>query len=1052
MKFHRFPLCLCALLTLGTGIQTAHAAENEGEEAAIYPSHEITAEGAWCWFADPRALHYENAAGTINSSYVGYIDVHGNIKAMQYDFLKGEQTEVLIRSYFQPDDHDNPTFLVLPDERIMLFYSRHTDEPCFYYRISQKVGDITTLGPEYTIPTENNTTYPSPFILSDDPDHFYLCWRGINWHPTIAKFTLPDANGQVSEAWGPYQIVQSTGARPYAKYTSNGKDKIYLVYTTGHPDNESPNFIYFNYIDILSLQLKDITGQTLSTIADGPFQVNKQSSYVNSYPNTVVDNSSYRDWVWQVEIDSEGNPVIAMVRISEDKDSHDYYYAHWTGDEWVKTFLCNGGGPFHQTPNLEKCYSGGMAIDPENPRIIYCSAPVEGENGTVYELLRFTMDEENQVAAQEQVTKNSLKNNVRPYILPGSGSCPLRLAWMYGDYYDWIVSSTRPLGYPTAMHCDFEGFGSGEIDLENGLTTKEDFDQPTDEDGIKIQNGVLVSTPGTSYSLALPETETTFSISLSPYINPASYEGRILRIGELSYELNGTTLKPEVKSNEQTWASTNLLGNSDCWQEASRGTGGEWYEPTKLEYFNLTLTYQDGELRIYRNGLLDQTIATEITGKQLELGGFNGWIEDCRIYNRILTQQEIKALSDTTSTYSLDETLQNEAYLEQIDIPEKIVTDIILPTQTTSGAEIEWTSSDPSLITTTGLVVFPTLPTEVTLTASIGETSRTFVSSVLPRNIGNNLVLSYTFEPEDVTGDNDTGEYYLADQSGNGRNARICGSALIDGTLNLTGNTLTGFSTNGYLMAPDGVLQTLRSYTFLMKATPTHLNQAPRLYDFGCNSGNSVFGRASQLTAGIKYQNGTTRMIDSPQQLTAGEENWVAFTFDATSRTTSIYLNGNLTASGTTITTEAYQVSDGGSDNRNYIGRTQWWDSSVANDNADFCGTIDDFQVYDIALTLGEIQAIMIPTSISAADENTTQENFIKKSLFTADEAIRIESPWGDAEQTLYIFDTQGRLIASHQIVASESDVENPQKPGTYLLSLKKKDSGKAVSQKIIVL
>ena len=21
--------------------------------------HEVTAEGAWCWFADPRALHYE---------------------------------------------------------------------------------------------------------------------------------------------------------------------------------------------------------------------------------------------------------------------------------------------------------------------------------------------------------------------------------------------------------------------------------------------------------------------------------------------------------------------------------------------------------------------------------------------------------------------------------------------------------------------------------------------------------------------------------------------------------------------------------------------------------------------------------------------------------------------------------------------------------------------------------------------------------------------------------------------------------------------------------
>ena len=105
----------------------------------------------------------------------------------------------MIRSYFQPDDHNNPTFLVLPDERIMIFYSRHTDEPCFYYRVSRIPGDITTLGEEKRIETKNNTTYPSPFILSDDPEHIYLCWRGIGWHPTIAKLSLPDDKDEVDD-------------------------------------------------------------------------------------------------------------------------------------------------------------------------------------------------------------------------------------------------------------------------------------------------------------------------------------------------------------------------------------------------------------------------------------------------------------------------------------------------------------------------------------------------------------------------------------------------------------------------------------------------------------------------------------------------------------------------------------------------------------------------------------------------------------------------------------------------------------------------------------
>ena len=118
-----------------------------------FSGYNVSSEGAWCWFADPRAIHYENENGTINMSYIGYIDVHGNIKATQYNWLTGEKQDVLVRSYFQPDDHNNPTFLVLPDERVLIIYSRHTDEAAFYYRVSLKPGDITQLGEEKRLAT-----------------------------------------------------------------------------------------------------------------------------------------------------------------------------------------------------------------------------------------------------------------------------------------------------------------------------------------------------------------------------------------------------------------------------------------------------------------------------------------------------------------------------------------------------------------------------------------------------------------------------------------------------------------------------------------------------------------------------------------------------------------------------------------------------------------------------------------------------------------------------------------------------------------------------------
>ena len=542
--------------------------------------YQVAAEGAWCWFADPRALHYENKEGTINKTYIGYIDIHGNIKAMQYDFQKKEQEEVLIRSYFQPDDHNNPTFLVLPDERIMIFYSRHTDEPCFYYRVSRIPGDITTLGEEKRIETKNNTTYPSPFILSDDPEHIYLCWRGIGWHPTIAKLSLPDDKDEVDVVWGPCQIVQSTGVRPYAKYMSNGKDKIYLTYTTGHPDNELPNFLYFNYIDIKTLQLTDVRGTVLSTIADGTFKVNKTGDYAKQYPSTVVDNPSERDWVWQIASDRNGNPVIAMVRISDNKESHDYYYAKWNGHEWKKTFLINAGGHFHQTPNLEKCYSAGMAIDPSNVNEVYCSLPVEGKYGKVYEIVRFIMSEDGEVISKEAVTKDSQLNNVRPYMIPASEGTPLRLTWMYGNYYDWIVSLQHPQGYSTGIACDFKGFPD---------TRKKN----------------MIAASGKAIRF---DPEKPFVLEQTITLGADNYQGCLLQLGDLEYYLNGETMKPEIRYKGKVYTSTNVLGTSDCWKTQARGTGGKWYTPQKYGEVRLRMEYKKGVLCVYINDLLDQRI------------------------------------------------------------------------------------------------------------------------------------------------------------------------------------------------------------------------------------------------------------------------------------------------------------------------------------------------------------------------------------------------------------------------------------------------------------
>ncbi len=906
-----------------------------------YQGYPITNEGAWCWFADPRAIHYENEEGTINSSYVGYIDVHGNVKAMQMNYLTGQRNEVLVRSGFQPDDHNNPTFLVLPDERVLIIYSRHTDEAAFYYRVSRLPGDITTLGEEKKIVTNHNTTYPSPFILSDDPEHFYLCWRGLSWHPTIAKFSLPDENGDVKTKWGPYQIVQSTGARPYAKYYSNGKDKLYVTYTTGHPDNEQPNWVYFNVINInaqtntegvVTTQptLEDIKGNKLSTISSGAFKVYKTADYKSKYPYTIVDSpSNLRDWVWQIVCDNEDRPIIAMVRINGGKSQHEYYYAKWTGSAWRLTDLADGGGKFHPS-NTEYCYSGGEAIDPENPNVIYLSIPTVGDSGkSVYEIWKYTLNDAGGIVSKEQITKNSEKNNVRPYILPGSADAKMRLSWMHGDYYYWIVSKNYPAGYPTAIHCDYEW--------------KEEIANPAVLVQKEYASKSMLTADKEELVLPISENEAGFSINVNLQLSESAYYGTLLAGDGFTVGVGQSDAKLYIEIGDTRYVSSNKLYTSDNWATNSSGTSGDNW-PTPLKAFNLSLTYDGTQLILYRNGLIEMSLAdvTLSRPEKIQVGGYTGLLNSVVAYEGGVSQATLKSLL-------------NQQILQSLSMPAQVTTDLVLP-EKLGGEKVEWISDNPEIIRVDGTFIAPETETLVHLTARVQDAERSFEVAALPRDIEKNLLVAYDFEAENLYESN--GKKYVKDVSGHRFDLLLQGSASIDGTLNLTANKAVAFSTNGYAVVPAEVMDSLRSYTVLFKATPSSLQAAPRFYDFGYSSGNSLFLRANTLAAGIKYNGGTTTMVSGATALQSGTTYLVAVTFDAATKDTRIYIDGELVGSGTNNQNEAYMIAENAACNRNYIGRTQWWDSSVANDNGDYVGTLDDFCVYNTALTVSEIKSL----------------------------------------------------------------------------------------------
>jgi len=92
--------------------------------------------------------------------------------------------------------------------------------------------------------------------------------------------------------------------------------------------------------------------------------------------------------------------------------------------------------------------------------------------------------------------------------------------------------------------------------------------------------------------------------------------------------------------------SSNILANSDAWKMQNRGTGGHWYAPVKPESFQLAITYEDGVLRTYIDGLIDQHAEIkELSLSEVVSGGFKGVIQNIRIYNRSLSQDEINMIT-----------------------------------------------------------------------------------------------------------------------------------------------------------------------------------------------------------------------------------------------------------------------------------------------------------------------------------------------------------------------------------------------------------------------
>jgi BNR repeat-containing family member len=393
----------------------------------------ITESGAWCWFADPRAI----CGGPGPRLYAGWVNRDGDIQVGAVHARTQEIETATLHPKLERDDHANPALLELPDGRLMAFYSKHGGQDMFQ-RTTVRPWDISEWTAETTIPVHKDNaprktiTYPNPVLIREESNRIYLFWRGDDWKPT---FTWSDDLGKT---WAPVKtLVARRGSgldnRPYMKVHQGLGGRIHFAFTDGHPRNEKHNSIY--YLAYHKGAFFRADGTRVGTMADLPLDPARADKVYEA------SRSGARAWIWEVGDDLEGKPVLVYTRHPKMTD-HRYHYARWDGGTWRDHEITAAGHWFPQTPEgkdePEPHYSGGICLDPYDPAHVFLSRQVRG----VFEIEQWVTTDHGRTWETRPVTERSKLDNVRPFVPRGYTTGLPWVLWMNGPYRHYLDYNT----------------------------------------------------------------------------------------------------------------------------------------------------------------------------------------------------------------------------------------------------------------------------------------------------------------------------------------------------------------------------------------------------------------------------------------------------------------------------------------------------------------------------------------------------------------------------------------------------------------------------------
>jgi len=375
-------------------------------------SNYLTKNGAWCWFSDPRAIIIDSFI------FTGWVKANGTIEAARFDINTLDVQTSTLYHKLQKDDHNNPSFIISENGKLIAMYSKHNGYNVFIntldnykqefkFNIAQRKNPVDReLLRQYR---QKTVTYTNPITLAAENNKLYCFGRWTGFKPNIMWSTDEGSSWSKSKVFIS-KYPPKKRDRPYVKYYSDGISKIHIVFTDGHPRQESKNSVYYAFFQ--NEKFYNANGEVISDIKNIPFQP-KEASII--YKPSELEG---RAWIADISQDKQGNPIILYTK-SLKQTNHEYWYVRYSDNGWEHHKICDSGKWFPQTKKRKKetepYYFGNMTIHPDNSNVIYLSRQVNG----IFEIERWETKDFGKTWSKESITKNSKYNNVRPFIPHG---------------------------------------------------------------------------------------------------------------------------------------------------------------------------------------------------------------------------------------------------------------------------------------------------------------------------------------------------------------------------------------------------------------------------------------------------------------------------------------------------------------------------------------------------------------------------------------------------------------------------------------------------------